>query len=131
MKNKSAFGANIGTSSILIIIVTLTLVCFAGLSLASANADYKLCLKLANRTTSYYEASSQVHTSLAQMLNKKESSKSDNSFTFNLPINEFQEFQAQGYINPSPNSNYLFTKYEIVTTNEPELDNSLSLLLKP
>ena len=41
MKNKAkGFDINVGTSSILLIFVTLSLVSFATLSLVSANADY-------------------------------------------------------------------------------------------
>lgn len=131
MKNKASMGVNIGTSSILIIVVTLTLICFAGLSLASANADYKLCLKLADRTTAYYEATSKVHEQLANDCTKKESSSfENNSFEYHIPINEFQAFQALGILTPDQNNNYYFTNYNIVTVNEPTLDNSLSLLLK-
>ena len=64
MKKKTTFGLNVGASSILVIVVILCLVCFAGLSVASANADYQLSLKLANRTSDYYEACSQAHRAL-------------------------------------------------------------------
>lgn len=52
---KRNFGANIGSSSILLIFVLLCLISFAALSIISANADYKLSRKVADRTASYYE----------------------------------------------------------------------------
>ena len=53
---KKRFGVNIGTASILIVFVVVCLVSFAVLSLVSANADYKLTQKLAERETDYYNA---------------------------------------------------------------------------
>jgi hypothetical protein len=55
-KEKSAFGVNIGSSSILLIFVILCLVSFAVLSIVSANADKKLSARVADRAADYYEA---------------------------------------------------------------------------
>ena len=46
----------IGFSSILIVFVMLALVTFTVLSVITANADYKLSKKVAQKTTSYYTA---------------------------------------------------------------------------
>lgn len=126
MKKNRSFGLNIGASSILIIVVILSLVCFAGLSLSSANADYKLCKKLADRTTAYYEATSQAYRALAL---KKESSN-ENSFTDSFPINENQALIVSAVINPDSETNYVLTDFRIVTVKTPKIDDSLSLLLK-
>lgn len=55
-ENKRGKGVHIGTSSILVIFILLSLVTFAALSYLSARADYLLSLKMAERTTAYYEA---------------------------------------------------------------------------
>lgn len=58
MKRKSpSFHLGTGSSFILMIFVLLCLVVFAVLSLVSANADWKLGDRLAQRTAAYYEAS--------------------------------------------------------------------------
>lgn len=54
MKRNRDFGLSIGAPSIVVIMVILCLVCFAGLSIVSANADLTLSRKLAERTSAYY-----------------------------------------------------------------------------
>ena len=56
MASRKSYGANVGSSSILLIFILLCLVSFAALSIVSANADMKLSDKVVSRTTSYYEA---------------------------------------------------------------------------
>lgn len=51
-----AKGVHIGTSSILVILILLSLVTFASLSFLSARSDYLLSAKMAARTTDYYSA---------------------------------------------------------------------------
>ena len=62
---KQTFGMNIGSSSMLMIFVTLCLVSFAALSIVSANADKSLSEKIAVRTAAYYEACNSAEESLA------------------------------------------------------------------
>lgn len=68
MRNKrKSYGVNIGSSSILLIFVILCLVSFAVLSIVSAQTDYKLNCKLAERTTKYYEANNEVESYLRDL----------------------------------------------------------------
>lgn len=53
-KQKKGF-IHIGFSSILMVFTMLCLVTFATLSLITANSDYRLSLKVAEKTTAYYE----------------------------------------------------------------------------
>lgn len=62
-KNKTTF-FSAGISSILLVFVLLCLIIFAVLSLASANADYKLSQKSAQRTQKYYSAESSAAETL-------------------------------------------------------------------
>ena len=55
-EKKRAKGVHIGTSSILVIFILLSLVTFASLSFLSARSDYLLSCKMASRTTDYYAA---------------------------------------------------------------------------
>lgn len=65
-KQQSSF-VNIGSSSLLVIFLVLSLVAFAVLSLVSAHSDYKLTSRLAEHKTEYYDASSKAEEILAQM----------------------------------------------------------------
>ncbi len=144
MKNKKRYGLNIGTSSILIIIVILCLICFSALSITSANADYRLSQKLADRTTAYYDTCNQAQlhlcelsqklsvfyqesTSEAEYQNKIKESIQD-SLTFSCSINENQILQVN--ISPlypnAPDGDFLqVSGWQVINTNTPELDQSL------
>lgn len=144
MKGKKRYGLNIGTSSILIIIVILCLVCFSGLSITSASADYRLSKRLADRTTAYYRACNQAQGSLATLSEKLEalyrqsSSKADyenkikeslqDSLTFSYAISENQILQVS--ISPlypdTAEGNFIeITGWQVINITTPELDNSL------
>lgn len=61
------YGVNIGSASMLLIFVILCLVSFAALSIVSANADFKLSSKIAERTQNYYTACGSAEETLADM----------------------------------------------------------------
>lgn len=144
MNSKKRYGLNIGTSSLLIIIVILCLVCFSALSITSANADYRLSKRLADRTTAYYDACNQAQSSLCMIsgilenLYQESSSKEDyenkikrslqDLFIFSYPINENQILQVS--ISPlypdTVEGDFIqITGWQIINTVTPELDNSL------
>lgn len=147
MSNKKSYGINVGTSSILVIIVILCLVCFAGLSIVSATADYRLSNKLAERTTAYYEASNLANEKFAELNNafldiyiestteeeywqKIKESYSD-SLTFSYAINDMQVLSVSiEPIYPKTETGNLIkvTSFQVVTTEDIELDNSLPVL---
>lgn len=147
MSNKKQYGVNVGTSSILVIIVVLCLVCFAGLSIVSATADYKLSSKLAERTSSYYEASNLANEEFVRLnsifldlyresaneeeyLQKIKESYAD-SLTFSYPISDTQALAvAVEPLYPQSETGNLFhvTCFQIVTTQDLQLDNSLPVL---
>lgn len=144
MKGKKRYGLNIGTSSILIIIVILCLVCFSGLSITSANADYRLSKRLADRTTAYYDACNQAQSSLCMIsealkdLYQESSSKEDyenkikrslqDLFIFSYPINENQILQVSVsplYPDTAEGDFIEITGWQVINLTTPELDNSL------
>lgn len=147
MHNKKRFGISVGLSSILIIIVILCLVCFAGLSIVSAAADYKLSNRLAERTTSYYEASSLANQKLADLdqafrtvyqecsseeeyLKKIKESYTD-SLTFSYAVSDTQALSVSVlpvYPEDETGSFFQVTSFQIVITEEMELNNSLPVL---
>ncbi|MBR5360791.1 MAG: hypothetical protein IK123_07875 [Lachnospiraceae bacterium] len=128
MNRRSSIGLNIGLSSILVIIVILCLVCFAGLSVTSSNADKQLTNKLSARGSSYYAASSAAYRAIYEA-KKESSSSSENSFDKYININSNQQLHVIADLNPSSGDNYEILCWQVVTVSEPELDTSLSLLL--
>lgn len=147
MNRKKSYGISIGTSSILVIIVILCLVCFAGLSIVSANADYKLSQKLADRTTAYYQASTLaneqlvlINDSLYEIYMKCPDENSyfetikesfSDSLTFSYPISDIQAlYVSVEPLYPADRKNRFFsvTAYQVITTKELETDDSLPVL---
>lgn len=144
---KKRYGISVGTSSILVIIVVLCLVCFAGLSIVSANADYKLSSKLAERTTSYYQASSLANEEFARINNafydfylesadsneyyKKIKESYSDSLTFSYPISSTQALSVSVepvYPDDETGNFFNVTSFCIVTTSDLQLDESLPVL---
>ena len=73
-KSKSAPGfSNFGFSTILLAFVMICIVTISALSLLTANADYKLSQKVAEKNTAYYEAEYKAYEAMSaidQMLAK-------------------------------------------------------------
>ena len=61
MQTKRKAFLSTGTTSIVLIFVLLCLLTFSVLSVVSANADYRLSKKNADRTTEYYEAENRAN----------------------------------------------------------------------
>ena len=66
-KNSPEFKLNPGSTSILLIFVTLCLVAFAVLSVVSSNSDRKLGNKVITRTSEYYAACNKAQELIAQI----------------------------------------------------------------
>lgn len=67
MNKKSHAVLSIGTSSVLVVFILLSLVTFATLSIVSANADYILTRKTADRVSDYYEANNAAEATLSRI----------------------------------------------------------------
>lgn len=124
MERKKSYGIHVGISSILLIVVILALVCFAGLSLISASADYRLSQKLASRTTAYYDALSHANRDLAALNPAKIKESSTDSLIYTYPISDAQSLMVS--VAPAnEGESFMINKVQVVTVNEPEQDNSL------
>ena len=64
--NQRSF-SNFGFSSILLAFVMLCIVTFSALSLLTANADYKLSKKVADKTVAYYQAEEKAYLLLQEI----------------------------------------------------------------
>ncbi len=144
MNHKSkGFGMNVGTSSILLIFVTLCLVSFATLSLVSANADRKLSTKVADRTVAYYNACNKAEESIAgidatlrQVYSQVEGPEEyftqvGHSKTYAIPISELQTLNVHLsilYPDNSSGSFYEITTWKIITTGALDYDDKLPVI---
>jgi len=124
MERKKSYGIHVGISSILLIVVILALVCFAGLSLISASADYRLSQKLASRTTAYFDALSHANRDLAALNPAKIKESSTDSLIYTYPISDAQSLMVS--VAPAnEGDSFMINRVQVVTVNEPEQDNSL------
>lgn len=140
MSNKrKSYGVNIGSSSILLIFVILCLVSFAVLSIVSAQTDYKLSCKLAERTTKYYEANNEVESYLRDLqasLEKiyEDSATADEYFavaghdtTFSIQLSEQQMLNVHlTILYPDDGKGYYeINTWKVETQDTLELDDTL------
>lgn len=143
MSKKREFRVNIGTSSILLIFVILCLVAFATLSIVSANADYKLSRKVADRTTAYYEASNQAEAYIASIDQTLHSvylsTESEDAYfstvgrskSYLVPISDLQSLSIKlDILYPTTDEEpfYRITSWQVITTGDLEYQSSYQLI---
>lgn len=143
MSKKREFRVNIGTSSILLIFVVLCLVSFATLSIVSANADYKLSKKVADRTYSYYEAANQAESYIANIDKTLQSvyasSESEEAYfsivgrskSYLIPISDLQSLSIKlDILYPTQDGDtfYRITSWQVITTGELEYENTYNFI---
>ncbi len=137
------FHINIGSSSILLIFVILCLIAFATLSIVSANADAKLTNKVAERTTSYYEAHNQATTTIAALNNELaniylQAADENNYFNqtghekyFEFPISDLQSLSVRITILYPPSQTgpfYEIRSWKVITTTDIEYENNMIII---
>lgn len=98
-KKTQASFVNMGSSSLLVIFLVLSLVTFATLSLSSSKSDFAFSERLAERKTSYYDACNKAEIILNQVDEILENTYNDSSTNY-LPsvkkaLNELT-FEANG-----------------------------------
>ncbi|MBQ8821099.1 MAG: hypothetical protein IJZ82_00475 [Lachnospiraceae bacterium] len=143
MSKKREFRVNVGTSSILLIFVVLCLVAFATLSIVSANADYKLSRKVADRTTAYYAATNQAESYIASidqtLQNVYFSAESEEAYfstvghskSYLVPISDLQSLSIKlDILYPASEEEpfYRITSWQVITTGELEYHSSYQLI---
>ena len=149
MENKRKAGSSIGASSLLVIVVVLSLVCFAALSITSASADLRLSQKLADRSSSYYGACNEAQDRIKELsaslsaIYEESGSEEDymekikesltDSLSFSCPMNENQVLQVS--VSPlypgNASGDFLeITSWQVVNLTSPDLDESLPVFQK-
>ncbi len=142
MKQKR-YGVNVGSSSLLIIFVVVCLVSFATLSIVSANSDYRLTKRMAERETAYYEACGSAYRALSDIDGTLqalyESSAGEEDFyaqaghtkSFTYPVSDIQSLKVTidiRYPVSDSDSFYTVTEWRVVTTGTLSCDESLPVL---
>ena len=144
MKKRISIGSmSLGSSILLLVFVVVSLVSFAVLSLSSAITDKKLTTQISEKNRSYYQACNLAEEYLAQidsnLQTAYESSISQEGFyelvstgsNFSIPVSDFQElYVAVTYTYPQEEDDTFYTidEWKLISTNTPEIDNSLPLM---
>ena len=135
---------NLGTSSLLLIFVVLSLVSFAVLSLSSALSDKKLTDKTVDKNVSYYSACNEAYEKLAD-LDKKlidiyKTSADEASYLkacedldleMIIPVTEYQGLEVKvipHYPLSDEDTFYSISSGKLIHTSEPKLDFSINVM---
>lgn len=86
IKNKRYGVVNMGTSSMVVLLMGMSFTVIAALALSSAQNDYKLSQKLAEHTSDYYRASNEAYEKIAA---------GNEENIFDIKMNEFQELHVE------------------------------------
>lgn len=149
MHKKNYPVANIGSASLLVIFIILSLVTFGVLSLSGANRDYQYNRRIADRTTAYYEACNQAERKLQKIASLLDTYASDSeALTANLellevsrstshtlqycvPIDDTQQLLVElalSSVKDDPGCTYTVTCWKAVRTEEWNGDTTLNLM---
>ena len=142
-KQQSSF-LNIGSSSLLIIFLILSLITFAILSLSGAKSDYSFSQRLANHKTAYYEASNRAERILGQIDEALAANETldgqqlegiaiqaeEGIITFSVPMEENQALLVELEVNDytKDETYYTIKTWQIISTKAWESDQSIQLL---
>ena len=137
---KNNFRFHIGSSSLLLIFIVLSLVSFAVLSLSSSIADKKLTDKMIKKTSDYYTACNEAEEKLATLdsylLKLYESGVSEEDYfetakestSFAVTVSEYQALEVDvAFLYPENKEGpfYEITEWSLVNTHTPENDTTL------
>ena len=130
--NNNGF-SSFGFSTILLCFVMICVVIFSVLSLVTANSDYKLSQKVAQKTKAYYEAEIQAYEKLAMidsvLVEYYETSPSKSTYYANLEstLSEYGTFENNtkecylSFIVPVEKNQYISIKIGDVEVKELEI----------
>ena len=137
MKRRVGSNLNIGTSSLLLIFIVLSLVSFAVLSLSSALTDRNMVEQTMQRSTEYYEACNAAEHTLADLNAALIEASIDGTLTtgthqFDIAINASQKLSVAMETHKPDSEGYCYTitAWKVVNSSSPEPDTSVNLLIK-
>lgn len=123
-KRKRADIMNIGTSSMLVILIGLSFAVLAALAISSAHNDYRLSEELAAHTTAYYEASNEAQEMLAEPGGLYGARDEEGYASFDVPVGDRQKLCVEVCFGGTP-EDYVITRWQVVNTDGWEGDASL------
>lgn len=131
-KQKSTPVVNIGSSSLLVIFLILSLVIFAVLTLTSATSDYRFSERMATRNTEYYKAVAEAEKTWDDLdtAASEGAMMSEETVNYTVPINDSQELSVELTLvgNATDGYHYDVTKWQTVSTKEWTGDNKVNLI---
>jgi len=127
---KETIVMNIGTSSMLVILIGLSFAVLAALAISSARNDYRLSKELAMHTKDYYSASNRAQEILADIETLYQQRDDTNTSSYTVPINEYQELQVAVSFGDN-NKEYEIVKWKVVNIGGWEGDTSLPVMKTP
>ncbi|MBQ0027798.1 MAG: hypothetical protein KBS96_04270 [Lachnospiraceae bacterium] len=137
MKRRVGSNLNIGTSSLLLIFIVLSLVSFAVLSLSSALTDKNMVMQTMQRSTDYYNACNAAEHKLAEINASLTTAYADNALTngihdFEININSNQKLYVALETHKPDELGYCYTitSWKVINESVPEPDMGLNLLIQ-
>lgn len=143
MKKKNSMSISIGSSTLLLIFVVISLVSFSVLSLSSAITDQRFTEKIKQKNISYYDACNlaeeqlcALDTELAEAYAASETEADyfkqvSSGTTISIPVSDYQELQVvTEFLYPLNEGDgfYRIASYSLINVNTPELEEGLMLL---
>lgn len=143
MKKRQGMSVSIGSSTMLLIFVVISLVSFSVLSLSSAVTDKKFTENVKIKNLAYYNACNIaeeeigiIDATLARAYASCESEEAyynevSNESLIQVPVSEYQELQVvlkHLYPLKEGDTYYQIESYCLVNVNSPEIDEGLHLL---
>lgn len=138
MRRRVGGNLNIGTSSLLLIFIVLSLVSFAVLSLSSALTDKRMTESNLDRTTNYYNACNEAERNLKDMdaayiqEYKEKGSVSVTNNELTIPVNDTQTLDIKVAVHEpdADGSTIDVIKWKIENISVPQIDDSITLLIQ-
>jgi hypothetical protein len=123
-QKKHAGVMNIGTSSMIVILIGLSFAVLAALAISSARNDYRLSKELADHTRSYYDASSEATRRLASSDALYEERDESDRVSFTVDAGGEQELAVTVHFTGGADS-YDIEQWQMVNTSDWVGDESL------
>jgi hypothetical protein len=115
---------NIGTASMIVILIGLSFAILAALAISSARNDYNLTKELADHTKSYYDATSEAERKLSDIeALYEERDESDRTY-FAVEMGNGQELDVAVHFADGADS-YEIEQWQVVNTSDWVGDDSL------
>lgn len=126
MKEQKKHGTvmNIGTASMIVILIGLSFAVLAALAISSARNDYRLTCELAEHTSAYYAASNEAQRKLAQTKELYEQRDADGRTSFSVDVNGDQEL-CVSVVFGEDESEYEIEQWQVINSSEWSGDDSL------